>query len=205
MILALLASISLGFAQLESNSITVTTSHSAQLDQAVYTVQVNSGLNASLDDALAALRGAGVTMANFLGLNSFFAIPAQPVPGPLLAWTFRFAVPLAKMKDTITLLNSLQQNLANRGTGLTIAFALQGTQASGQSCAVSDLIADARAQAQKLADGGGVTVGNILAISSPTGTSSANSIQAAVLGASSPPPSGPPVCAVTVKFALLRL
>lgn len=183
----------------------MTTSRSAQLDQAVFTVQVNSGLNASLDDALAALQSTGITVANFLGLNSFFAIPVQPVPGPLLAWTFRFALPLAKIKDTITLLNSVQQNVASKGTGLTITFALEGAQASGQSCPISDLIADARAQAQKLADGGGVTVGNILAISSPTGTSSANTIQAAPLGASTPAPSGPPVCAVTVKFALQRL
>ena len=209
LILGLALPISLAFGQLDSNSITVTASRSTttgvQPDQAVFTVQVSSGLDASLDDVIAALQGSGVTASNFFALNSFVLYPASPAQqAPLLAWTFRYATPLAKIKDTITLLTSLQQSIANKHSGLTLTFGLQGFQASAQNCSLSDLIADARAQAQKLADAGGVSVGNVLAISSPTGTSSLNAIQAAPLGASTSPPSGPPACAVTVKFALLR-
>jgi hypothetical protein len=202
-------SIPLAFGQLDSNSITVTASRSTtmgvQPDEAVFTVQVSSGLDVSLDDVLAALPATGISTVNFVTMNSFVLFPqTQGQPGPLLGWTFRYAVPLAKIKDTITLLTSLQQTIANRHNGLTLTFGLQGFQASGQNCSLSDLITDARTQAQKLADAGGVSVGNILAISSPTGASSQNSIQAVAPGAPGAPPSGPPTCAVTVKFGLLR-
>ena len=202
-------SIPLAFGQLDSNSITVTASRSTTTgvppDQAVFMVQVSSGLDASLDDVLTALQGTGITTVNFLTMNSFVLFPqAQGQPGPLLGWTFRYAVPLAKIKDTVALLTSLQQTIANRHNGLTLVFGLQGFQGSGQNCSLSDLIADARTQAQKLADAGGVSVGNILAISSPTGASTQNSIQAVAPGAAGAPPSGPPTCAVTVKFGLLR-
>jgi hypothetical protein len=202
-------SIPLAFGQLDSNSITVTASRSTttgvQPDQAVFTAQVSSGLDASLDDVLAVLQGTGITTVNFVTMNSFVAFPETSAqPGQLLGWTFRYAVPLAKIKDTITLLTSLQQTIANRHNGLALTFGLQGFQASGQNYSLSDLITDARTQAQKLADAGGVGVGNILAISSPTGTSTQNVIQAAAPGAPGSPPSGPPACAVTVKFGLLR-
>lgn len=202
-------SIPLAFGQLDSNSITVTASRSTttgvQPDQAVFMAQVSTGLDASLEDVLAVLQGTGIATGNFVTVNSFIVYPqAAGQIGSLLAWTFRYAVPLAKIKDTITLLTSLQQTIANRHNGIALTFGLQGFQASGQNCSLSDLIADARTQAQKLADAGGVSVGNILAISSPTGTSSQNSIQAVALGAAGAPPSGPPTCSVTVKFGLLR-
>ena len=207
-LMMLVLSISLAFGQLDSNSITVTASRSTttgvQPDQAVFTAQVSTGLDASLGDVLAMLQGTGIATGNFVTVNSFVVYPQAPGQTSLLAWTFRYAVPLAKIKDTITLLTSLQQSIANRHNGQALTFGLQGFQASGQNCSLSDLIADARTQAQKLADAGGVSVGNILAISSPTGTSSQNSIQAAALGAPGAPPSGPPACAVTVKFGLLR-
>lgn len=206
------------FGQLDSNFITVTASRnttSTQPDQAVFGVQVNSGIDTSLDDVIAALQGSGITIANFVGLNTnFLAITQNPVSVPVpaqllqaLAWSFRFAAPLTKMKDTVTTLSALQQSIAKKNPGLTLSFSVQGTQSSGQSqqaCSLSDLLSDARTQAQKLASGAGVTVGNILAMSSPTGLTVGGFAGVSPLGALTAPVPSLSACTLTVKFALLR-
>src|SRR5260370_35821053 len=116
-ILALLAFASFISAQTDSNSITVTASRNPNLqaDQAVFGVSVSSGLNASLEDVLGALQGSGITLANFTGVFSppgpiVFTIPvigiAPIAPTPSLQWSFTLAVPLSKIKDTITTLTT---------------------------------------------------------------------------------------------------
>ena len=101
-----------------------------------------------------------------------------------LNWRFSFTAPLAKNKDTIAALTNLQATIAKKNNGVMMSFSIQGTQSAvqPQTCSLSDLLTDARTQAQKLADGAGVSVGNILAMSSPTAA----------------------VCFLTVRFALLR-
>src|SRR5437763_130092 len=96
---------SLAFAQLDSNSVTVTASRNAilQPDQAVFAVQVNSGLDATLDDIIAALQGSGVGLGNFTGINTIQQfLGADRQPTSVLQWSFTLPVPLAKMKDTLT-------------------------------------------------------------------------------------------------------
>jgi hypothetical protein len=205
---AFLVFLSLAFGQVDSNSITVTASRnnaSAQPDQAVFNVQVNSGLDKSLDDIIVALQGSGITSANFQGLSAFFpsgGTGTGTMPPPQsLDWSFQLAAPLAKVKDTITTLSSLQAKIAGQNNGLGLSFSIQGTQSSAQpqACSLADLITNARTQAQNLADGAGVYVGNILAMSSSTtGVVSAVGLASALLGASVAP------CTLTVKFALLR-
>ena len=65
--------------QLDSNSVTVTASNSATLqpDQAVFSIVVTSGLNASLDDVVAALQGSGITSANFAGIGGLPVLGQQ--------------------------------------------------------------------------------------------------------------------------------
>ncbi len=80
---------------------------------------------------------------------------------PSLQWSFTLAVPLSKIKDTIATLTTVQQNVAKKNNGFSVSFSLQGAQVSpqaqqSQTCALPDLIADARAQAQKLADAAGM-------------------------------------------------
>ena len=212
LIAALLLSISIAHAQLDSNSITVTASPSTptgvQPDQAVYIVQVSTGLDMSLDDVIAALQGSGITSANFQGLSPTFfnTFNGSGVSGPptlMLSWSFRFAVPFSRSKDVLSTLNTLQQSIAKKNNGTALSFYIQGTQSSAQSqqtCSVPDLLTDARAQAQKLAAGAGVSVGNILAMSSPVGAGFA---PVPGLGSSSTP-AAVPVCSLTVKFALSR-
>ncbi len=203
LICIILASASLVSAQTDSNSITVVASRNAnlQVDQAVFGVFVTSGFNASFEDVLGALQGSGITLANFTGVSSppgpIFVIGISPIPPtltPNLQWSFTLAVPLSKLKDTIATLTTVQQNVAKKNSGLSVSFSLQGAQVSpqaqqAQTCALADLIADARAQAQKLADAAGMGVG--------VTTSTAGSYS--FLGFA-PLPN----CTLTVKFALQR-
>jgi hypothetical protein len=195
---------SLLLGQLDSNSVTVTASRNATLqpDQVVFAVAVESGLNTSLDDVLAALHGSGITMANFAGINAAlqFTNPGISPGEPTIEWSFTLAAPLSKIKDTISTLNSVQQNITKQNKGLNMNFSVQGAQVSpqlalSQPCVLADLLADARVQAQKLASAAGFTVDTILAMSSATGTALGTGL-ASILSA--------PPCTVTVKFAIAR-
>lgn len=213
MILALLAFTSLLSAQTDSNSITVTASRNASLqpDQALFNVSVSSGLNASFEDVLGALQGSGLALSNFTAVYTLQGpYIYDPVTGvgiptaPGLTWSFSLSAPLSKIKDTLATLTSVQQNVAKKNNGLTVSFSVQGAQVSPQSqqsqvCVLSDLIADARAQAQKLADAANLGVGVILAMSSATsGTAPVSGVLSTLAIPSIPN------CALTVKFALQR-
>jgi hypothetical protein len=205
------------FAQLDSNSVTVTASRSMtqQPDQVLFAVIVQSGLNTSLDAVVAALQGSGITAANFSSVNTgptLIAVNGNPqqLPTPMLQWAFALPVPLAKMKDTVTTLTGLQKNITQQNTGLTLSFNVQGTQVSTQLqqsfvCPIPDLLADAQAQAQKLAGAAGLSLGMVLAMSSgtsvPSGATSVPSIAGFLLYT---PPVFPSACSMTVKFGLLR-
>jgi uncharacterized protein YggE len=188
LILALVLSSSLAFGQLDSNSITVTASRSnapGPPDLLVFSVVVTSGLDTSLDAVIALLQGTGITAANLQSLDQSSLFNGSGPVTETLNWRFSFTAPLTKNKDTIAILTSLQQTIAKKNNGVTMSFSIQGTRTSvqpPQTCAQSDLLTDARTQAQKLADGAGVSVGNILAMSSSTYAT----------------------CSLTVKFALLR-
>lgn len=87
-----------------------------------------------------------------------------------------------------------------------MTFSVQGTQVSqqlqqSQPCVISDLLANARMQAQSLAAAAGFTLDVILAMSSTVSTTVSNqaaTLSSFLLGASTAP------CTVTVKFAVVR-
>jgi hypothetical protein len=164
-----LASVVLG--QPDSNSITVTATRTiyAQPDQVLFAVFVSSNADATLDSVVAALAGTGITAGNLSSVSGSGRALQDGVPGVNLGsplqWTFTLPAPLSKLKDTITSLTTLQQTIAQKNPGLSMTFSVQGTQASPQRCSTSDLIADARAQAQKLANAAGVSVGPIIGVS----------------------------------------
>ena len=206
--LSLLFGAPLAFGQVESNSIMVSVSRNTNLqpDQVVFAVTVQSGLGASLDDVLAAVQGAGISMANFSGVNTTAYSYVGGFSTTTLGWTFNLAVPFAKMKDTVTSLSALQQSISQGRSSLTMSFSVQGTQVSAQlaqsqTCSFSALFADAQAQAQNLASAAGASVGPVLALSSSAASTSGVTVAALsafLLNASAPP------CAMTVKFSLLR-
>jgi hypothetical protein len=213
---------SLLFGQLDSNSVTVTANRSTNLqpDTVVFGVQVTSGLNATLDNVLAAVKGAGITSANFAGVGSqptgVAITGALPQPSsPALSWAFALSVPFSQMTATVATLTALEQSIAQNNSGLGLSFVVEGAQVSpglrqAQACNIPDLIADATAQAQNLATAGGLKLGQILAMSSVTSVPAAAIPALAGLGIASfgivaPLGSSPAqVCTLTVKFGLTR-
>ena len=200
----------LAFAQLDTNSITVSVSRSSMVppDQVAFAVTVQSPLSTSMDDVLAALQGSGISAANFtsVGTNPSYAVPATPA---MLSWTFTLTVPFAKQKDTVTSLTALQQTIAQNKNGLTLSFTVAGTQVSAQAlqsqtCPLTDLISDARTQAQSIAAAAGVTVGPILALSSAASSPIPAAITYVGLASYVSSPTYAPPCGLTVKFVLFR-
>lgn len=197
---------SFAFGQLDSNSVTVTASRnsSIQPDQALFAVSVNSDLNATLSDILAAVQPAGLTLANFssVGTTTLFNQGGDQVQNQQgNQWTFATAVPISNIKATLATLTALQKSVPLANKTLSISFSIQGTQVSqqlqqSQACDTTGLLADARTKAQDLANAAGRTVGGTLALS----TSISTSVGAAV---SPYPASSSQICSATVKFALL--
>ena len=163
-------------AQLTPNSVTVTASRSTTPtpDVVRFNVTIDAGADATREDVLAAASGAGVTAANF-------------------TWNFTMTAPLTNLKSTIGLLTALQNNLA-KDKKFTLSFSVSGSEVSAQSqgCAIADLLADAGAQASKLASAAGMRVGSVQAISGVT-SSAGNGSVASVSS---------PACSITVKFSL---
>jgi hypothetical protein len=215
-IFMLILSIPAAFAQLDSNSITVTATQTMaqQPDQVLFGVTVQSGVSASLDDVVAALQGSGITAANFVGVSTAQSVIVNPLltgPSPMLQlqWSFTLTAPLAKIKTTIATLASLQQTIGQQNSSLTLSFNVQGTQVSAQSqqmqvCPTSALLTDATSQAQQLASAAGLSLGSVLAMSS--GASGSYSGAYTAIGSLSSFFLGAPssACSLTVKFGVLR-
>jgi hypothetical protein len=202
------------FAQLDSNSVTVTASRNTtiQADQVVFAVAVDTPMDVSLNDVVAALQNAGITLSNFAGVRTpqgFNPFPGQPALPAQIEWTFAIPVTISKLTDTAAALKTLQQSVPSANKGWTISSAVRGTQVSlplqqSQVCSISDLIADARVQAQKLATAAGMTLGNVLAMSSGTSAVQPGGGVYVASGISSflGSPTLPQICSATVKFAL---
>jgi uncharacterized protein YggE len=152
------------FAQLESHTLAISATRSINLqpDQVVFDLLVSSAAITSLDQIVSALSGLGVTSTSLNGVSN-----SNPTT---LQWSFMLAAPLSNLSATIGSLTKLQQTIAQNNSGLTLTFTVNGTQVSqqlqqSQSCSNADLIADATAQAQKLAAAAGLTLGTILKLS----------------------------------------
>src|SRR4051794_22092901 len=155
----------LALAQLTPNSVTVTASRpaAAQPDTVRFSLSVSSTAAATRDDVVAVLAGVGVTAANFTGVYSYNSFGSSFA----VTWNFSLTAPLSNLKSTIALLTALQNNLEKEKT-YSLSYSIAGSEASGSDCKLQDLIADARAQASKLASAAGMSVGAIQAISGAT-------------------------------------
>jgi hypothetical protein len=190
-------------AQTAQNSVTVTASRNSNLppDQAVVGVNVNTATSGSLDDAVAALVGSGMTASNFTGVSTVQDYSGSNTTTQL-QWSFAVTMDLTALKATFTQLAAVQQAVASKKNGTAISFGVQNTQVSqkaaqSQPCSLSGLISDARAQAQQLAAAANMTVGQVLAVSGLTATAGAG-----VGGSAYSYTPSAPACSLTVKFAL---
>jgi uncharacterized protein YggE len=185
----------LAFAQLTPNSIIVTASRdaAARPDTVRFSVSISAATTATMDDVIAAAQGSGASAANFFDVSYYPTDEALPV-----TWTFSTTAPVSELKARIGLLTALQNSLA-KDKKFDLSFYVEGSETSAQSqtCAMADLIADARAQAAKIASGAGLTVGAVQAIAgSVSGTTNP------AVGIGSPSAVLTPACSLTVKFAL---
>ena len=210
--LLVLAFASVAAAQLDSYTLTVTASRSISVppDQATIGVYVEASQSAGIGDVLAVVHGLGLSQTNLSTVYSVFDGPGVKVPN--LVWSFNLKTPLSSLKDTLSALIALRAPGAI--PGFTVTFLLSGIQvspqlAAAQSCPLTALVADARAQAQALAQASGYGVGDISTISDGTGQTLIGSGQAAlgpVLVAASalftPTPLSPLTCTIVVKFKL---
>jgi membrane-bound inhibitor of C-type lysozyme len=156
------------FAQLTPNSVTVTASRDTVVpsDLIVYNVSLAAKPDVSFDDVLAAASGAGLTAANFRGVN------LQNSPAGPASWLFTLTAPLNDTKATVALLNALQQNLA-KDKKFTLSFQVGGTDVSAQAlqaqkCSLADLMVEARTKAANLASASGATTGVIQMLTAST-------------------------------------
>ncbi|HTS47100.1 MAG TPA: SIMPL domain-containing protein [Bryobacteraceae bacterium] len=197
--------------QLQTDTITITAVRqvSLQPDQVVFSVQVSTPETAALDDALAAVSGAGVTAADLTGVFTY-----NP---NMLRWSFTLAVPFSQAGATIKTLTQIAQQ-----SNGAVSVSSQGTQVSqalqSQPCSQASLISDAQAQAQNLAAAAGFSVGPVLAVSDGSGSagqSPAAVVRYAFVGivstvsaflelSSYVAPTPPITCTAVVKFQLLR-
>src|SRR6266496_5483547 len=97
------AAVSVAFAQLDTDTFTITSLRTLNVvvDQVQVTVYVNSGIAATLDDVVSALQGTGITAANLSGAYTFPSILQQPRP---TQWTFTLTGSISKLKDTLAAL-----------------------------------------------------------------------------------------------------
>ena len=193
-------------AQSASNAVTVTASRSTnvQPDQVVFSVEVDTSLDGTLDSAVSALQGSGITASNFSSVNTVQQYdPTGQATTTGLSWSFTLTAALADLKATFGLLTAVQKSNGSKNNGANISFSLAGTQVSAQAqqaqaCSQSDLLSDAKAQAQKLAAAAGKGLGPVLAVSGTTSTAmqSSGPINSAV---------STPGCSLSVKFQLTGL
>jgi len=152
-------------AQLTPNSVTVTASRNAiaPSDLIVFNVTLTAASDVSFEDVLAAASGAGLTAANFRGVNLLSGSAS---------WLFALTAPLNDTKATVALLNALQQSFA-KDKKFSLSFQVGGTDVSAQalqkqSCSLADLMTDARTRAANLAAASGATAGAIQMLTAST-------------------------------------
>lgn len=199
---------SLAFGQLDGDTLRVAVSRSInpQPDQIVFSISLNAPATTGLDGVLASLKDTGITSAN---LSNVFSVPGQDS----LNWVFSLPVPFSKISATAAQL-----------TAKKVTFSVQSSVAStSPQCPVSNLMADAKTNAKRLADAAELVVGEVLTLSSgdPLITTSPVAIPTAVQRNVDPiaaipvllpyvarlVPVQPAVrasCSLVVKFQLLR-
>ena len=129
-VLALGCGLAFGQAAAVSNSVIVTASRSANIqpDQVVFNVVVDTPINGTLNGAVSALQGSGITAANFSGVGTVQVYSSNgQSPQTVLAWSFSLTVALSDMQSTIGLLSAVQKSIGAQNNGISISFGVSGT------------------------------------------------------------------------------
>lgn len=152
------------WAQLDDNTVTVTASRvlpALQPDQAVFNINVDAPPDATLDDVLAAVSGAGVTVANLSGVQPGYSYLGES----LTMWNFTLTTPVSQVAKTLATLKA-----ADAASPIPMYYNLLYTSVSpqaqaSQQCPYALLVSDAQSQAQKLGAAAGAALGPIVWVS----------------------------------------
>jgi hypothetical protein len=227
-LLWLLAAAPLAFAQLDNDTITVTATRQANVapDQAVVAVTVNAPATVALDDILALLGSAGITVSDLSGIGSTTGI-LVPAGNPVSTqWFFTKAIGLTRLNAVLAALGSAAQAGTAKMPPIAISYYVQSSatsdaQRAAYPCVLPSLLSDAQRQAQNIASAAGVRVGSIVAMADSGGLlqgvigiptvaswigdfsqlvgSSFYSVNSFLFQSVSPPP-----CTMTVQFRIVR-
>jgi uncharacterized protein YggE len=202
-----------GGGQTSQRTLTVAASRTINVapDQVALAAYVDTTVDGTLDDAVAALAGTGFTAANLLNVSPLYSQSGNE-------WLFSVTVPLAKITDSLAALQKVQNGVSGMaGVVTAVGFDVQGTQvssdlAAAQDCTKTALISDAQAYARRVAAAAGVALNGILAISDNGSPAVAGAFFAAsTLGVvrtgdfslvNSIVTSPQPGCSVTVQFGI---
>jgi hypothetical protein len=173
---AMLLAPGLAFSQLDSYTLTVGASRplNAPPDQQTISFILVADLNTSLDDVLTTLKDAGVTMADLTSVSAeslFRSTPNGTEVTQLPVWSFSIDVPLSSVNSKLAAVARLQNTILQKRNNWALNFYVAGLKTSpgnAPQCSIPDLMTDARAHAQRLADAIGFGVGQVMAIGDST-------------------------------------
>jgi hypothetical protein len=218
------AATGLAFAQLDSDTITITATGQTpvlQPDELNVYLSVNAVRELVLEDVLKALAGVAVSERDLTGVNESrligVCIPSDKGCSPTKHWDFAFTRPLTKLNETMQALASIE---AAPQSGISLSYSLSSdASAAAQECAYPTVISQARRHAENVAAAAGLRVGPIVAMSDGTGALQAEDpavptaglrvadfSTVTVVGAllTIPSPAASPTCTAVVQYKLLR-
>jgi hypothetical protein len=184
----------------QSINITASRTPASPPDEVVLSLQLDTDITSGFDEVSNMLAAVGITGATFVGAQT----PFLSTLAPRLEWSFTLPAPLAKLNAVLAQLIAAQKTIP-------LTFYLYSVRTSAQSkpaCPETGLVADARAQADKIAAAAGVSVGTIVSISDGVTTN-----YSVVIGDFLPVPLSPDrftlsskpqgFCSLAVQFQLL--
>jgi hypothetical protein len=167
----ILAMAGAAFAQVDGIATTATRSVTLSPDEVTFNVTVIAEISTTLEQAVAAVQDAGVTSKNLLGIASSEEYYG---PSPLsrtsrLTYGFTVTQPYSKMKETTEKLEAARRRLAAESGGdVVFTLYVNATEKAVQDARqrlVTELLAEAKSNAQFLANAAGLTLGGLLNVS----------------------------------------
>ena len=155
------------------SGITVPVSRSVSLmpDEAAFTINLSASLNSNTQQVKQALQGAGLPNPTVVasGLSADNNVPPS---SPQLRYLALITIPAASARDAAKGLETLRTHLTPPLSSLDYSAVLQASQTARDAAwqtALPGMLADARKQAQAIADNTAVTLGAIRAIGDSAG------------------------------------
>jgi uncharacterized protein YggE len=159
------------FAQVDGIATSGTRTVTLSPDEVTFNITVVTDINSTLEQAVAAVQDAGVTSKHLLGIASSeeYYGPQPLSRTPRLAYGFTITLPSSKLKETTDKLEAARRRIAaDSGGDVVFTLYVNATEKAVQEARqrlVTELLAEAKTNAQFLANAAGLTLGNLLNVS----------------------------------------